>query len=169
MFHQVTQPRQDQFTALTPCTGCLEEKLTDEGYGRGEAGSDVSSQAVLHSEPQVLKLPLVEVGARGGDVEHSCDARCCEGLSAGGVDGTAQKQEGQQLHWTILQLTKSRQSPYLESRIITMQLWFYATHVSLLVSSYKSEFYLTWSYAGVLRPVATGSGSTVETRLLADL
>ena len=71
--------------------------------GCGEAGSDVGSQAVLHCEPQVLKLSLIEVGACGRNVEHSCDASCCEGLSAGRVDGTAQKQEGQQLHWTILQ------------------------------------------------------------------
>lgn len=41
----------------------MEDKLTDEGYGSGKAGSDVSGEAVLHSEPQVLKLPLVEVGA----------------------------------------------------------------------------------------------------------
>lgn len=86
--------------------GCVEERLTDEGYGCGEAGSDVSGQTVLHSEPQVLKLPLVEVRACGGDIEHGCDARCCEGLSAGRVDGTAQKQKGQQLYWTILQYQK---------------------------------------------------------------
>lgn len=70
--------RQDLFIR-----GCVEEKLTDEGYGCGEAGSDVCGQTVLHSEPQVLKLPLVEVRACGGDIEHGCDARCCEGLSAG--------------------------------------------------------------------------------------
>ncbi len=114
------------FTCSLSCTqggsyGCLGEKLTDEGDGCGEAGSDVCSEAVLHSEPQVLKLALVEVRACGGYVEHSCDARRCEGLSAGGVDGTAQKQEGEQLHWTILQFTKSTQSPPLKPRTITIQ------------------------------------------------
>lgn len=80
--------------------------LTDESNGRREAGFDVSSQSVLHCESQVLKLPLVEVRTGGGHVEHGCDACCCQRLSAGRVDGTAQKQEGQQLHWTILQFTR---------------------------------------------------------------
>lgn len=79
-----------------------EENLTDEGDGCGEAGPDVGSEAVLHSEPQVLKVPLVEIGACGGNVEHGGDARCGEGLSARRVEGAAQVQEGQQLHGTIL-------------------------------------------------------------------
>lgn len=81
-------------------------KLTNEADGCGEAGSDVSIQTVLHCEPQVLQLPLVEVGAGGGHVEDSRDVRCCQGLSAGGVDGAAEEQEGQQLHGTILKQTK---------------------------------------------------------------
>lgn len=82
------------------------ENLTNEGDGCGEAGPDVSGQAVLHGELQVLKLPLEEIGACWGHVENSCDARCTEGLSAGGVEGTAQIQEGQQLHGAILFLER---------------------------------------------------------------
>lgn len=84
-------------------------KLTDEGYGRGEAGSDVGGQAVLHGEPQVLELPLVEVGTCGGDVEHRRDARSCQSLPAGRVDGAAQKQEGEQLHGAVLHSSQSQQ------------------------------------------------------------
>lgn len=76
--------------------------LTDEGYGRGEAGSDVRGQAVLHGQPQVLQLALVEVGTRGGDVEHRRDARGSQSLPAGRVDGAAEEEEGQQLHRTVL-------------------------------------------------------------------
>lgn len=83
-------------------------KLTDEGDGGGEAGPDVSGEVVLHSQPQVLKLPLVEIGARGGNIEHGRDARRHEGLSAGGVEGAAQIQEGQQLHGTILYKKRAR-------------------------------------------------------------
>lgn len=79
-----------------------EEGLTDEGNSRGETGPDVSSQTVLHSEPEVQQLLFIEVGTWGGDIEDSCDACCGKGLSAGWVDSTAQKQEGQQLHRTSL-------------------------------------------------------------------
>lgn len=81
--------------------------LTDERDGCVKAGSDVSYQRVLHSESQVLKLSFVEVWAGGGYVEDSCDACCCQRLSAGRVDGTAQEQEGKQLHRTILEMIKT--------------------------------------------------------------
>lgn len=81
------------------------ERLTDEGNGRRKAGFDVCSQSVLHSEPQVLEVALVEVRTGGGHVEDSRDARCLQCLSAGGVEGTAQKQEGKKLHWTVLEFT----------------------------------------------------------------
>lgn len=84
--------------------------LTDERDGCVKAGSDVSSQRVLHSEPEVLKLALVEVGTGGGHVQHGCDACGCQRLPAGRVDGAAQEQEGQELHWTILQFTVNKQS-----------------------------------------------------------
>lgn len=84
-------------------------RLTDEGYGRGEAGSDVRGQTVLHGEPQVFQLALVEVGTRGGNVENRRDARGRQGLAAGRVDGAAEEEEGEQLHRTVLRnLRKSR-------------------------------------------------------------
>lgn len=78
-------------TRLALSQSCrFEENLTNEGDGCGEAGPDVSGEGVLHSELQVLKLPLEEIGACWGHVENGCDARCSEGLSAGGVESTAQ-------------------------------------------------------------------------------
>jgi len=90
------------------CTVHKVKRLTNESNGCVKAGSDICSQRILHSESQVLKLPLVEVRTGGGHIEHSCDACCCQHLSAGGVEGTAQKQEGQQLYWTTLQLKKGK-------------------------------------------------------------
>lgn len=98
------------------------QELTDEGDGCGEAGSNVSTQIVLHGEPQVFKLPLVEVRTGGGNVEHSCDTRCCKGVSARGVNGTAQKQEGQQLHWTILQVKKKPRNYHHDDCLISSKL-----------------------------------------------
>jgi len=76
--------------------------LTDEGDGLGEAGLDVRGQAVLHGEAEIAQLALVQVGAGGRHVEHRRDARRCQCLPLGRVQGAAQEQEGQQLHGTLL-------------------------------------------------------------------
>lgn len=95
--------------------------LTNESDGGVKTGSDVSSQVVLHGETQVLKLPFVDVWTGGGHVEHGCDSCSCQSLSAGRVDGAAQKQEGKQLHWAILQF-------YAQVNLCAFRSWLMISH-----------------------------------------
>ena len=87
--------------------------LTYELNGLQEPGADVLFVVVLHWDALVLVGPLEVVGAVGGDVEQGCDAQAVQRLLPGGMEGTAQVEEGQDLHWTSLGTGEERRCYYI--------------------------------------------------------
>lgn len=73
-----------------------------------EPGADVSLVVVLHRNALVLVVTLKVVRTIGRDVDQGSDAQGVKHVLPGSMIGTAQVQEGQDLHWAPLE---SKNSP----------------------------------------------------------
>lgn len=83
-----TQGRRSQTPSFTYEVDCLVEP-----------GADVRFVVVLHRNALVLVVTLKVVRTVGRDVDQGSDAQGIKHVLPGSMIGTAQVQEGQDLHW----------------------------------------------------------------------
>lgn len=84
-------------------------RLTDEVEGLLEVGADVGHVTVLHWDPLVVKVAPGRPQVPAGHVEQGADVKVAEIVVPGGVVGTAQVEERQDLHWFTLQEEERKQ------------------------------------------------------------
>lgn len=68
-----------------------------------EVGADVGHVTVLHWDPLVVIVAPDRLQVPAGHIEQGADVEVAEIVVPGGVVGTAQVEERQNLHWFTLQ------------------------------------------------------------------
>ena len=77
-------------------------QLTDEFYRFLEMGTDVSGVVVLHRDPLVAVVALGRLQVPARNIEQGGDVKVAEIVLSGGVVGTTEVEERQDLHGRTL-------------------------------------------------------------------
>lgn len=80
---------------------------TDKVYGLLEVGANVGHVAVLHRDPLVVVVTLGRLQVPAGHVEQGRDVKVSEIVLSGSMVGTAEVEEGQDLHRFTLEKEKT--------------------------------------------------------------
>lgn len=74
-------------------------------------GANVSHVTVLHWDPLVTKVAFGLLRVSPGDVEQGCDLKVTQIVLPGGMVGTAEVKERQDLHRLALEESEERGQP----------------------------------------------------------
>lgn len=81
-------------------------QLTYKVYCLLEVGADVGHVAVLHRDPLVVIVALGRLQVPAWHVEQGCDVKVVEIILSGGMVGTTEVEERQDLYWFTLRKEK---------------------------------------------------------------
>lgn len=79
-------------------------RLTDKFYGLLEVGADVGHVAVLHRDPLVVIVALGRLQVSARHIEQGRDVKVAEIVLSGGVVGTTEVEERQDLYRFTLEV-----------------------------------------------------------------
>lgn len=81
-------------------------QLTYKVYCLLEVGADIGHVAVLHRDPLVVIVALGRLQVPAWHVEQGCDVKVVEIILSGGMVGTTEVEERQDLYWFTLRKEK---------------------------------------------------------------